>query len=130
MSNIEFSKEELERYSRHLIIPDFNIKGQRKLKGSKVLLVGTGGLGSPLLLYLTAAGVGTIGILDFDVIKWEQYLSSEDDENQINIIRSNTKQGRPVGTAKFIEEIGAKVGRVLKTIPRGRPRKKKATETD
>jgi len=68
MSSTEFSKEELERYSRHLIIPDFNINGQRKLKGSKVLVVGTGGLGSPLLLYLTAAGVGTIGILDFDVV--------------------------------------------------------------
>ena len=70
------------------------------------------------------------GILDFDVIKWEQFLSSEDDENQIKIIRNNTKQGRPVGTAKFIEEIGTKVGRVLKTLPRGRPRKKKATETE
>ena len=69
MSTTEFSKEELERYSRHLIIPDFNINGQRKLKGSKVLVVGTGGLGSPLLLYLTAAGVGTIGILDFDVVE-------------------------------------------------------------
>jgi len=68
MNNIEFSKEELERYSRHLIIPDFNITGQRKLKGSKVLVVGSGGLGSPLLLYLTAAGVGTIGILDYDVV--------------------------------------------------------------
>ena len=68
MNNIEFSKEELERYSRHLIIPDFNITGQRKLKGSKVLIVGSGGLGSPLLLYLTAAGVGTIGILDYDVV--------------------------------------------------------------
>jgi len=68
MSEISFSKEELERYSRHLIIPDFNIEGQRKLKGAKVLIVGTGGLGSPLLLYLAAAGVGTIGILDFDVV--------------------------------------------------------------
>lgn len=68
MNSTEFSKEELERYSRHLIIPDFNIKGQRKLKESKVLVVGTGGLGSPLLLYLTAAGVGTIGIMDFDVV--------------------------------------------------------------
>jgi len=66
------------------------------------------------------------GILDFDIIKWEQYLSSEEPEDQIDIIRNNTKQGRPVGTAKFIEEIGAKIGRVLKTIPRGRPRKKKA----
>ena len=65
---VEFSKEELERYSRHLIIPEFNIEGQRKLKQAKVLVVGTGGLGSPLLLYLSAAGVGEIGILDFDVV--------------------------------------------------------------
>lgn len=69
MSNtIQFSKEELERYSRHLIIPEFNIEGQRKLKQAKVLVVGAGGLGSPLLLYLTAAGVGTIGIVDFDLV--------------------------------------------------------------
>jgi len=64
----QFSKSELERYSRHLIIPEFNIEGQRKLKESKVLVVGAGGLGSPLLQYLTAAGVGTIGIIDFDVV--------------------------------------------------------------
>ncbi len=62
----EFSKEELERYSRHLILPSFNIEGQRKLKHARVLVVGSGGLGSPLLLYLAAAGVGTIGIVDFD----------------------------------------------------------------
>ena len=68
MSNVTFSKEELERYSRHLIIPEFNIEGQRRLKNAKVLIVGSGGLGSPLLLYLTAAGVGTIGIVDFDVV--------------------------------------------------------------
>jgi sulfur-carrier protein adenylyltransferase/sulfurtransferase len=66
--DVSFSKEELERYSRHLIIPEFNIEGQRKLKAAKVLVVGSGGLGSPLLLYLAAAGVGTIGILDFDVV--------------------------------------------------------------
>lgn len=65
---ITFSKEELERYSRHLIIPEFNIEGQRRLKQSKVLVIGSGGLGSPLLLYLAAAGVGTIGIVDFDVV--------------------------------------------------------------
>jgi len=63
-----FSKAELERYSRHLIIPEFNIEGQRKLKEARVLIVGSGGLGSPLLLYLTAAGVGHIGIVDFDVV--------------------------------------------------------------
>ena len=65
----QFSKAELERYSRHLIIPEFNIEGQRKLKESKVLVVGAGGLGSPLLFDLTAAGAGTIGIVDFDTIE-------------------------------------------------------------
>lgn len=69
MSEVTFSKEELERYSRHLIIPEFNIEGQRKLKQAKVLIVGTGGLGAPLLQYLSAAGVGTIGIVDFDVVE-------------------------------------------------------------
>lgn len=68
MEEIKFSKEELERYSRHLIIPEFNIEGQRKLKQARVLVVGTGGLGAPLLLYLAAAGVGTIGIVDFDIV--------------------------------------------------------------
>ena len=68
MEQIQFSKEELERYSRHLIIPEFNIEGQRKLKGSRVLVIGSGGLGSPLLLYLAAAGVGRIGIVDFDTV--------------------------------------------------------------
>ncbi|HAS43149.1 MAG TPA: molybdenum cofactor biosynthesis protein MoeB [Microscillaceae bacterium] len=83
MENITFSKKELERYSRHLIIPEFNIEGQRKLKAAKVLVVGSGGLGSPLLLYLTAAGVGTIGIVDFDVVDdsnlQRQVLFSVDD---------------------------------------------------
>lgn len=67
-ANTSFSNEELERYSRHLILPEFNIEGQRKLKNSKVLIVGAGGLGCPMLLYLAAAGVGTIGIVDFDVV--------------------------------------------------------------
>lgn len=83
MSNIKFTKEELERYSRHLIIPEFNIEGQRRLKNAKVLVIGSGGLGSPLLLYLTAAGVGTIGLVDFDVVDetnlQRQVLFSVDD---------------------------------------------------
>jgi sulfur-carrier protein adenylyltransferase/sulfurtransferase len=66
--DITFSKEELERYSRHLIIPEFNIEGQKKLKASSVLVIGSGGLGSPLLLYLAAAGIGRIGIVDFDTV--------------------------------------------------------------
>lgn len=66
--NIPFSKEELARYDRHIIIPEFGIEAQKKLKAAKVLVVGSGGLGSPLLLYLAAAGVGTLGIVDFDVV--------------------------------------------------------------
>ncbi|MCB0397859.1 MAG: molybdopterin-synthase adenylyltransferase MoeB [Flavobacteriales bacterium] len=63
-----FSREELARYDRHIIIPEFNIEGQKKLKAAKVLVIGSGGLGSPLLQYLAAAGVGTIGIVDYDVV--------------------------------------------------------------
>jgi molybdopterin/thiamine biosynthesis adenylyltransferase/rhodanese-related sulfurtransferase len=67
-TNITFSKEELARYNRHIIIPEFGLEAQQKLKAAKVLIVGSGGLGSPALLYLAAAGVGTIGIVDFDVV--------------------------------------------------------------
>ena len=62
------SNEEIARYSRHLILPEVGMEGQQKLKAAKVLCVGTGGLGAPLALYLTAAGVGTIGLVDFDVV--------------------------------------------------------------
>lgn len=64
----ELSVAEIERYSRHLIIPEVGMIGQRRLKNSKVLVIGAGGLGSPSLLYLAAAGVGTIGIIDDDVV--------------------------------------------------------------
>jgi adenylyltransferase/sulfurtransferase len=67
-NNFQFSPEELNRYNRHIILPQFGIEGQQKLKAAKVLVVGSGGLGSPLLLYLAAAGIGTIGIIDFDVV--------------------------------------------------------------
>ena len=63
-----FTKEELARYNRHIIIPGFGMAAQLKLKTAKVLVIGSGGLGSPVLLYLAAAGVGTIGIVDFDVV--------------------------------------------------------------
>src|SRR5690242_947705 len=62
------SKEEILRYSRHLIMPEVGMEGQLKLKNAKVLLIGTGGLGAPLGLYLAAAGVGKLGLVDFDVV--------------------------------------------------------------
>ena len=66
--NAELSNDEILRYSRHLILPEVNLEGQKRLKAAKVLCIGAGGLGSPLMLYLAAAGVGTIGIVDFDTV--------------------------------------------------------------
>src|SRR5699024_448559 len=64
----ELTKDEVARYSRHLIIPDVGMAGQKRLKNSRVLIIGAGGLGAPALLYLAAAGVGTLGVIDFDVV--------------------------------------------------------------
>jgi molybdopterin/thiamine biosynthesis adenylyltransferase/rhodanese-related sulfurtransferase len=81
------SVDEVRRYSRHLIIPDVGMSGQKRLKNAKVLVVGAGGLGSPALLYLAAAGVGTLGIVDFDVV---------DESNlQRQIIHGQSDVGRP-----------------------------------
>src|SRR3984885_4843912 len=64
----ELTNDELGRYSRHLILPEVGMEGQQRLKAAKVLCVGTGGLGSPLALYLAAAGIGTLGLVDFDTV--------------------------------------------------------------
>lgn len=68
MSEINLSPKEMARYARHITIPEFNLEGQKKLKAAKVLVIGSGGLGSPVLFYLAAAGVGHLGIVDFDVV--------------------------------------------------------------
>lgn len=68
LDEIQLSRDEYERYSRHLILPEVGLDGQKRLKAASVLCIGTGGLGSPLLLYLAAAGIGRIGIVDFDVV--------------------------------------------------------------
>ncbi len=69
MSDLDFTEEEIERYARHITLPQVGGVGQRKLLNAKVLIIGAGGLGSPLLLYLAAAGVGTIGIIDDDRVE-------------------------------------------------------------
>lgn len=68
VQSIELSSDELKRYGRHLIMPEIGLIGQKKLKNAKVLIIGCGGLGSPIALYLAAAGIGTIGLIDFDKI--------------------------------------------------------------
>jgi len=68
VSEIEFSAAEMARYSRHVIMPEVGLDGQRRLKAAKVLIIGTGGLGAPVAMYLAAAGVGTLGLVDFDIV--------------------------------------------------------------
>jgi molybdopterin/thiamine biosynthesis adenylyltransferase/rhodanese-related sulfurtransferase len=83
----ELSVDEIRRYSRHLIIPDVGVAGQKRLKNAKVVVVGAGGLGSPALMYLAAAGVGTLGIVEFDTV---------DESNlQRQIIHGQSDIGRP-----------------------------------
>jgi len=90
---MNLTNEEISRYSRHLLLAEIGVEGQEKLKAAKVLIVGTGGLGAPLALYLAAAGIGTIGLVDFDVV---------DESNlQRQIIHSTRDVGRPkVASAK------------------------------
>lgn len=87
VAEIGFSHEEIERYSRHLIMPEVGMKGQRKLKAASVLLIGAGGLGSPLAMYLAAAGVGRIGLVDYDVVDYSNL--------QRQVIHGTSDVGRP-----------------------------------
>src|SRR5205823_8870664 len=84
---LTLNNDEILRYSRHLIMPEVGMEGQLKLKAAKVLCVGAGGLGSPLALYLGAAGVGTLGIVDFDVVDYTNL--------QRQIIHSTADVGGP-----------------------------------
>jgi len=87
LEEIELNKEEYERYSRHIILPEVGLEGQKRLKAASVVCIGTGGLGSPLLLYLAAAGIGRIGIVDFDIVDRSNL--------QRQIIHGTAKVGQP-----------------------------------
>ena len=103
----ELTVDEIRRYSRHLIIPDVAVSGQKRLKNAKVLCVGAGGLGSPALMYLAAAGVGTLGIVDFDTV---------DESNlQRQIIHGQSDIGRPKAesAAASVHEINPYVNVVI-----------------
>ena len=87
LSQVDLSRDEMERFSRHLILPEVGLDGQKRLKAASVLCIGSGGLGSPLLLYLAAAGIGRLGLVDFDVV---------DSSNlQRQIIHSTSWVGKP-----------------------------------
>ncbi|MBW4662073.1 MAG: molybdopterin-synthase adenylyltransferase MoeB [Drouetiella hepatica Uher 2000/2452] len=93
LDEVQLTKEEYERYSRHLILPEVGLDGQKRLKAASVLCIGTGGLGSPLLLYLAAAGVGRIGIVDFDVVDFSNL--------QRQVIHGTSWVGKPkIASAK------------------------------
>jgi molybdopterin/thiamine biosynthesis adenylyltransferase/rhodanese-related sulfurtransferase len=89
----ELTPQEVRRYSRHLIIPDVGMAGQKRMKNAKVLVVGAGGLGSPALMYLAAAGIGTLGIVDFDVVE-ESNLQRQVIHGQSDIGRSKAESAR------------------------------------
>src|SRR6058998_3760189 len=89
----ELTIDEVRRYSRHIIIPDVGMDGQKRLKNAKVLCVGAGGLGSPALMYLAAAGVGTLGIVEFDEVD-ESNLQRQIIHGQSDVGRSKAESAR------------------------------------
>jgi adenylyltransferase/sulfurtransferase len=103
----DLDKDEIRRYSRHLIIPDVGMDGQKRLKNARVLAIGAGGLGSPTLMYLAAAGVGTLGIVDFDVVD-ETNLQRQIIHGQSDVGRSKAESAK-----RSIEEINPYVNVVL-----------------
>src|SRR4051794_41699873 len=86
-ADMTLSPQEVARYSRHLILPEVGLDGQKRLKASGVLLIGAGGLGSPLALYLAAAGVGRIGLVDFDIVDFSNL--------QRQVLHGTPDVGRP-----------------------------------
>src|ERR1051325_6312885 len=114
MSLPTLTPEDIQRYHRHLIIPEVGSVGQRKLKAAKVLLIGAGGLGSPAALYLAAAGVGTIGIVDYDLVDLSklhrQIIHGEDNNGKpkVDSVRERLADVNPdVNVVTFNEPISS-----------------------
>ena len=101
LKNIDFSNDEIARYSRHLIMPEVTLEGQKRIKAASILCVGTGGLGSPIALYLAAAGIGRLGLIDFDVVDFSnlqrQILHGTDDvgRKKLNSAKDRIKAVNP-----------------------------------
>jgi sulfur-carrier protein adenylyltransferase/sulfurtransferase len=101
LKNIDFSNDEIARYSRHLIMPEVTLEGQKRIKAASILCIGTGGLGSPIALYLAAAGIGRLGLIDFDVVDFSnlqrQILHGTDDvgRKKLNSAKDRVKAVNP-----------------------------------
>jgi sulfur-carrier protein adenylyltransferase/sulfurtransferase len=101
LRNIDFSNDEIARYSRHLIMPEVTLEGQKRIKAASILCIGTGGLGSPVALYLAAAGIGRMGLVDFDVVDFSnlqrQVLHGTDDvgRKKLNSAKDRVKAINP-----------------------------------
>ena len=110
---MELNNDEIRRYSRHLILPEVGLSGQKKIRSASVLCIGAGGLGSPIAMYLAAAGVGKLGILDFDSVDFSNL--------QRQIIHGTADVGRPKtqSAKETIARINPNVEVVLTT--RGSP---------
>lgn len=100
----ELTQDEILRYSRHLLIPEVGLEGQRKLKAASVLLVGSGGLGSPIALYLAAAGVGRIGIVDYDVVDPSNLQRQIiHDTHQVGVLKVESARNRLLALNPFVQ---------------------------
>jgi sulfur-carrier protein adenylyltransferase/sulfurtransferase len=101
LKNIDFTNDEIARYSRHLIMPEVTLEGQKRIKAASILCIGTGGLGSPIALYLAAAGIGRLGLVDFDVVDFSnlqrQILHGTDDvgRKKLNSAKDHIKAINP-----------------------------------
>jgi sulfur-carrier protein adenylyltransferase/sulfurtransferase len=101
LKNIDFTNDEIARYSRHLIMPEVTLEGQKRIKAASILCIGTGGLGSPIALYLAAAGIGRLGLVDFDVVDFSnlqrQILHGTDDvgRKKLNSAKDRIKAVNP-----------------------------------
>jgi adenylyltransferase/sulfurtransferase len=108
----ELTIDEVRRYSRHLIIPEVGMAGQKRLKNSRVLVVGAGGLGSPALLYLAAAGVGTLGIVEFDTVDesnlQRQLIHGQSDDGEVQGRRPASRIARDnPNTTSVLARVGS-----------------------
>src|SRR5271165_5981276 len=117
LERVQFSNDEIARYSRHLIMPEVTLEGQKRLKAASILCIGTGGLGSPIALYLAAAGIGRLGLVDGDTVDFSnlqrQILHGTRDvgRKKLNSARDRIREVNPNVQVDLYDEFFAEIGR-------------------